>query len=181
MAKKRQKDESDPQSVQDSAGDTNVGDEAETPPAPPSPDPMPTIEQLLQEGYEEREAHGMLAGIAANIGGKSSEECDAAYEQAVAEYDAAQEAQAKAKSPEPPPPTPSPEAPPTASPAKPDAKAKRPFYRVVATSRKGRFYRIGKGFTRTPTDIFVDQLTEAQVHELETSNPNFLSVTLMQG
>lgn len=179
MAKKRQKDESDPQSVQDSAGDTNVGDEAETPPAPPSPDPMPTIEQLLQEGYEEREAHGMLAGIAANIAGKSSDECDAAYEQAVAEYDAAQEAQAKTKAPDPPT-SPPPEAPPTST-AKPEAKAKRPFYRVVATSRKGRFYRIGRGFTRTPTDLYVDELTKDQVHELETSNPNYLSVTLMQG
>lgn len=134
---------------------------------------LPTLEHLLADGYTEREAHGMLAGIAAKKAGRSQEECDAAYESALAEYDAsASEPAGKQGEPA--------GRDPTGDHA-PVRAHDRPFYRVVATSPRGTFYRIGRGFGRTPTDICVDELTPEERKELEASNPSFLSVVLIEG
>lgn len=162
-------------------------------PTTPQPSPeesagpkAPSLEDLIADGYPEREAVGMLAGITAETAGKTKDECDAAYEQALSEYDSAQASPPA----EPPPPPPQAKAPkPPKPPRAPKAPAQAPspeesagpFYRVVSTSRRGTFWRIGRQFTRHPTDIPLKELTAAQQRELETSNPHFLSVTLING
>lgn len=122
-------------------------------PAKKSLPPLPTVEELEGMGASKAEALASLVRQMALRCRKPVEEADALATQVLSVMSA----------------------------PVPDAlkKSVEPYYRVVCTSPHGSFFRIKRRFGKEPTKVLKSSLTEAQIKELEESNPQFLSVVLI--
>jgi hypothetical protein len=119
--------------------------------------PLPTIADLVKDGADVGQAHADLVNSMALRCGKSKEE---AHTLAQAVFEAFS--------------------------VKPVAKAQEvnphgePFYRVLATSPKGSYWKIGRMFTSKPVEILKSALTPEQCKVLEGADSSVLSVTLIK-
>ena len=116
---------------------------------------LPTIEQMVKEGFSEADAYGDLVEEMARVSGKPEEECASLSEAVKAAFRAKAVSGMK-------------------------GKAVEPYYRCQALTPRGEFWAIGRKFTSNPQDpanrIPMSSLDEKQRARLEKANPKFLAV-----
>jgi hypothetical protein len=54
-----------------------------------------------------------------------------------------------------------------------------PYYKIQSVTAHGHFYAIGRKFTAEPSKVLVKDLTPAQIAELSTTSPKFISSILV--
>jgi hypothetical protein len=117
-------------------------------------DTLPSIEELVKKGSTVAEAH---AGLVYKMARRCKMPDNDARAMALAIKEAFERAGA------------------TSAPS----ELKEPYYKVVACTPKGVFWRIGQQFSTTPSKVVKSSLTEEQVQELEGTDPKFLNVVLV--
>jgi hypothetical protein len=60
-----------------------------------------------------------------------------------------------------------------------NSKACEPYYKVQAVTPHGGFWRIGRKFSSTPTNVLVKDLSPEQIKALTQTSPKVLSVVLV--